>query len=148
MAGDDPIGFNASEVRDALREAFLMASPNAKVDKATFVFKKELVHSVPTDRSGVPFSVTAAPAEDNTPPEIVMDFVIVELGGEAGAETSFGHIEHNQAVVTILDEEYAKVKLAQEVRLGGNSYRIVHRVVSAMFSIDIVQLICQADDLT
>lgn len=148
MAGPAPAGFNAARVREGIRRAMRMGSPNQTADKATFVFSRDVDVDGPVDPVGVPYDVAEPAVADTTPDDIVKDVVAVELGGPGGRETSFGRLEENEAVLTIFDEDYADVATAVAVRLGGDLYHIDSKEVVAMFDIDVYQLRLTAQDET
>jgi hypothetical protein len=158
MAGANP-NFDAPMVREALRFAMRMGSPNRVLDKATFHFKQEPTWvmvvdgedvAIPTprlDQDGNPFRSDVFLRENGRSP-VVLDEVAVEFSIATPEELPVGNFKQTRVELTVLDEEWMGIKDAREVTLqGGDRYFISYeKPVVGLFEMDVHQLVCYARD--
>jgi len=141
-------GFDAEAFKTAIRNAMLMGSPNQTAMKATFRWKedKTYANSAP---GGRPYNLRATPAADDTPEDVVLDYVAVQFiarstlsGGTAVAE-----FDTPRAIITMFEEEYEQVHGCNRVVLGGNTYRVdFWAPPTPLFSVDVFHLHVSAVD--
>lgn len=154
MAGKNP-DFDATRVREALRFAMRMGSPNRRADKATFHFRGVtvwvkngvVVENPRLDQDGNPFDPEIH-AEVAYPDPVVLDEVAVEFSIAAPEELPVGNFRQTRVELTLLDEEWARVREAIEVSLqGGDRYYISYeKPVIGLFDMDVHQVVCYARD--
>lgn len=119
MAGTNR-DFDAQAFRDGVRFAMDMAAPVEAVDQATFYFPNVLVYNRPVDADNVPFdpasTVTSQPV---TPVRVTC---AIEYFDADGLPTNFGTVTPSKITITLLDEEYERVKSCSSVVVGGERY--------------------------
>lgn len=119
MAGSLP-GFNADEVRAGLRLAMNVGLPPVVEEQPTFFMPREVTTTGAADESGVPFSPvnkrTQAPPVSRRVP------CAVEYFDNQGKIENFGVIVPSKVEITLLDEDYVKVKGFEYVVIGGNRF--------------------------
>lgn len=133
MAGKNP--GNASfgkDFRKNIRFAMNMGAPPLVEERATFFFPNVLMYQSPddeadTDESGTPFD-PSIPVTQVTPQSVQVP-CSVEYYDAQGVLTDFGMVTPSRAVITLLDEDYAKVKECAYVVLGGE--RFIYRNTQA-----------------
>ena len=113
-------GFNAAEFRAGIRFVYDMAAAPATEEQAAFYFASTLVYNSPGDAGGVPFDPNATVTRSQVPPVRVPCGVEYRDGN--GQATVFGDIVPATAVITVLDEDYAKIKGCEYVVLGGEKF--------------------------
>lgn len=114
MAGTIP-GFNADEVRAGLRLAMEIGLPPQGSDQPRFYFPTPVASSGSTDSSGTPLQWDAEPQRSDPPPP-----VSVPCGIEYG--DALGDVAPARLTLTLLDEDYERVKGFAYVVVGGNRY--------------------------
>lgn len=119
MAGTDP-GFNATGFRDAIHFAMALGAPPDVGERATFHFPKTLVYNTPIDGNSTPFDPTAT-VTATEPPTVQVDCAI-EYQDDENQPTNFGLIAPSRITVTLLDEDYEKVRHCAYVVVGGDRY--------------------------
>lgn len=119
MAGTNP-DFSAAEFRAGIRFAMEMAAPPVAADQATFIFASQLVYTGPTDDQDVPFDPDSTVTR-TTPPPVKVACSIEYLDRE-GVPIVFGEVTPSRIKITLLDQEYALVKTAIAVVIGGEKY--------------------------
>jgi hypothetical protein len=119
MAGTNP-DFNPTAFRDGLRFAFNMAAAPIPDEQVIFHFPANLVYVGNVDASGVPFdpNTTVQPIE---PPTVKVPCA-VEYDDTESVTTNFGWIAPARVRITLLDEEYQKVKGCSYVTIAGDKY--------------------------
>lgn len=123
MAGKSSKGFNGPSFRRNIRMVMNMGAPTASEDQATFVFPNQLVYDAATDdtdANGIPFD-PSIPVRRHTPPSVKVPCAI-EYYNVEGAVTDFGMVSASRAALTLLDEDYRKVKGCSAVLLGGERF--------------------------
>ena len=119
MAGSNA-DFNAAEFRDAIAFAMTMGAAVDVGERATFHFPKTLVYNAPADGAQVPFD-PAATVTASEPPAIQVNCAIDYFDAE-NQPTSFGLLSPSRLTITLLDEDYAKVKDSSYVVVHGDRY--------------------------
>lgn len=123
MAGKQP-GFNGGDFRRQMRFVMGMGAPTVTDQQATFEFPNQLVYNDGDagdfDGTGVPFD-PSIPVTRVVPPRVKVPCA-VEYFDADGVVTEFGLISPSRAVVTLLDEDYVKVKGCSAVFLAGERY--------------------------
>jgi hypothetical protein len=119
MAGRNA-GFNGREFRKQIRFVMNLGAPPVDGEQATFYFPSQLIYNTNVDAEDVPFDPTATVTR-NTPTPVKVPCA-VEFKTAAGVPTDFGLIVPAHAEITLLDEDYAKVKGCTYVALRGEKY--------------------------
>lgn len=119
MAGTIP-GFNADTVRAGLRLAMSVGLPPVEADQPTFFFSPVVTNTGPADEEGVPFNPDTRPTV--APPKQVKVPCAVEYSDVSGKVEGVGIVQPSRVSITLLDEEYAKVKGFAYVVIAGNRY--------------------------
>lgn len=119
MAGTSS-DFDGAGFRDAIHEVMLMGAPVPEGERAKFYFTKTLVYNTPTDDNNTPFDPDATVTE--TQPDPVTVNCGVEYFDATDQPTVFGSVTATRLVITVLDEEYDRVKGCSYVVMGGERY--------------------------
>lgn len=119
MAGTNS-SFNADKFRTAIRFAMTMGAPPAADDQLIFCWNPTVTTAATRDGEGVPFDPAATITR--TTPTPVTKPCAVEFVDAAGDPTAFGVVIPTKVKVVLLDEDYAAVKTADFVVLGGDKY--------------------------
>lgn len=119
MAGSDP-GFNAGAFRDAIQFAMRVGAAPDPANQVYFHFSSQLTYNVPTDGANVPFDPHATVTAMTAPP-VVVDCAVEYFDAE-NQPTSFGLLAPSRLAITLLDEDYEKVKTADYVVCHGDRY--------------------------
>lgn len=148
MAGKNP-GFNAKAFRDGLHFVMAMGAPTETGDQATFYFPAQLVYrtgeGADHDAEGVPFD-PSIPVTRVVPAGVKVPCA-VEYQDANGIATDFGIITPSRAAITLLDEDYVKVKGCAYVALGGERYVYRHtEFPSGLFDVGVYTLHFAAED--
>jgi len=121
-------GFDADAFRDGIRLAFDMgAAPELDQpdqSQVAFHFASQLVYTGPTDGDGVPFDPNSSVTR--VVPNAVQVPCGLEYSNVADERTAFGTVLPSRVKVTLLDEDYAKVKDATYIVVGGEKYVYHH----------------------
>ena len=156
VPGFDAGGFDAQAFRDAIQFSMQMGAAPEGADQATFIFRS--VGPATYWKNGV--EVTPAPRLDQdgkpldpdievrqpAPVEMKVDCA-VEFFQASPDELPTGNFLPTKAVLTLLDQDYAKVKGCLDVRLGGDRYRLGYEVPPmGLFDVGIHQLVFFALD--
>ena len=119
MAGSNA-GFNGAEFREAIHLAMEMGAAVDSAERVTFHFPSQLVYNAAVDGANVPFDPAATVT--NTTPTPVQVPCAVEYFDAENQPTSFGLIAPSRLSVTLLDEDYSKVKGCAFVVVHGDRY--------------------------
>lgn len=119
MAGLVP-GFDADAVRAGLRLAMTVGLPPLREDQPTFYFPAAVTNDSPADETGVPFGANAR--RRVAPPRSVKVPCGIEYFDNAGKIENFGVIVPTKVVLTLLDQDHAKVRGFHFVVIGGQRY--------------------------
>jgi hypothetical protein len=130
-----------------MRFAMTLGLPQASQQRPTFHFDK--VESYPPgtslDNSGKPFDPKVRPSITAPPPVQVPCAVEFSAGAVRNPdEIPIGTVREVSAVITLLDEDFAKVEDAVMVTLGGDDYRISFAQSIGLFDITVHQFNCFA----
>lgn len=128
-----------------------MGAPVVDADQATFTFPNQLVYNASDtgdhDATGVPFN-PSIPVTRVTPDPVKVPCA-VEYYDADGVVTEFGLVTPSKAIVTLLDEDYAKVKEANAVILAGERFRYQKtEFPSALFDVGLYTMHFVADNDT
>lgn len=119
MAGRNS-GFNANEFRSAIRFVQTMAAPPEVTDQATFYGESTLVYTGSVDDEAVPFDPTSTVVREPAP-GVRVPCGIEYLDAE-GQPVPFGFVTASRLAITLLDQEYMKVRDASYVVVAGEKY--------------------------
>lgn len=119
MAGGNA-GFNSAGFREAIRFVYDMAAPPSSEEQATFYGPATLVYTGSVDDDEVPFNpettVVRQPAEGVKVP------CGIEYRDAEGQPVPFGTHTASRLVVTLLDQDYARIRGCAYVVVGGEKY--------------------------
>src|SRR3954451_15640230 len=119
MAGRNS-GFDARAFRQNIRFVMQMGAPPIDGEQATFYFPSQLVYNANTDQDDVPFDPNATVTRVTPTPVKVP--CAVEYKDANGELTGLGVITPSKASITLLDEDYEKVKGCSYVALRGEKF--------------------------
>lgn len=119
MAGRNS-GFDARAFRTGIRFAMQMGAPPLDGEQAIFYFPSQLVYNTNVDAEDVPFDPNATVVRITPPPVKVA--CAVEYQDATGAMTDFGVVTPAKVAITLLDEDYEKVKGCSYVALRGEKF--------------------------
>ena len=144
MAGQIP-GFRADVVRAGLRLAMSVGLPVDSPDGLPFYFPRPVTNAAPADDSGVPFDTTARPIYG--PPTVVRVPCGVEYFDREGKIENFGVLVPSRVELTLLDQEYAKVRGFEYVVIGGARYFYQRTATPlGLVSVGVHVVYCVAED--
>lgn len=112
--------FDGSAFRDAIHSVMQMGAPPSTAEQAKFYWSKALVYNTPTDENNTPFDPDATVTE--TQPEPVSVPCGIEYFDADDQPTTFGSVTASHLAITLLDEDYDRVKGCAWVVLGGERY--------------------------
>ena len=119
MAGKNS-GFPAGEFRSAIRFVYNMAAVPIQEEQATFYGESTLVYTGVLDDEEVPFdpasTVVRMPAAGVRVP------CGIEYFDAEGQAIVFGTVTPAKVAITLLDEDYLKVRGSSYVVIGGDKY--------------------------
>jgi hypothetical protein len=119
MAGTNG-GFDSGAFRSSIRFVFNMAASPATDEQVAFYFPSQLVYNKSVDTEDVPFdpaaTVTSVPS---APVKVPCAVEYVDTEGNIG---TFGIVTPSRIAITLLDEDYAKIKGATYVVIAGDRY--------------------------
>lgn len=140
-------GFNAREVRAAFRLAMRVGSPNNSDHQVTFRWKGAKTYAS-SDPAGKPYDYTASPVTNETHPDVKVP-AAVEYLQPASTELTAGEMDRLPAKLTLVDEDYEKVKGADVVVIGGMEFPIAFiEPPQGLVNVDIYNLHLGSPDLT
>ena len=119
MAKQLPAGFDRARVLAVLRKAMEFGQPTRTADQATFYKMTTTSDPGPVDSDGVPFDPTVDRTRKATP---VLVACAVEYLDRADQTETFGTIQSGLVKITLLDDDYQKVKGFAYVAIGGIKY--------------------------
>lgn len=121
MAGTSRIsGFDATSVRNGLRLAMQVGLPVNTADQPTFFMPQVTVAPTePLDQEGVPFDPSYRPTRTRTS---VTAPCAIEYQDGSGKLENFGVIAPTKVVLTLLDQDYLKVKGFEYVVISGTRF--------------------------
>ena len=144
MAGSDA-AFDPNGFRDAIRAAMVMGQPVDPAEQTTFVWLEEETFAAegPGTLTEDPYDWTAAPTSTVATRKVVQVNCAVEFTRDTSLEgQAMGAFAANAAVLTLLDEDWAVVKGADQVLIGGNTYVVdaPGATPSGLFDVTVYQL--------
>lgn len=146
MASTNP-DFDGDAFRQAIQFVYTMAEAPLASDQIAFYQAATLVYTGPVDDENVPFdpqrTVQRVPA---TPVHVPCG---IEYFDAQGQEVVFGTITPTRIVVTLLDEDYLKVKDSTYCVVGGDKY--VYRTTeppSGLFDVGLFSMHFRAESET
>lgn len=146
MAGTNS-GFDAGAFRTNIRFVFGMAAAPLAEEQAAFYFPSQLVYNRSVDTEDVPFDPAATVT--STPSLPVRVPCAIEYFDNDGVTGAFGIITPTRLAITLLDEDYAKVKGAVYVVVGGDRYNYRRTEPPAgLFDVGLYVLHFQAENET
>lgn len=119
MAGSNS-GFNSAAFRAGIQFVFTMAASPVAEEQVAFFFPSQLVYNKSVDTEDVPFDPAATVTSIPSVPVRVP--CAVEYFDNEGNAGTFGVITPSRVAVTLLDEDYQKIKGAIYVVIGGDRY--------------------------
>lgn len=119
MAGSNS-GFNASEFRSNIHFAMQLGAAPDEGEQAVFHFPSQLVYTGTADGDDIPFDPTVT-VVSTEPPTVRVDCAIEYFDAE-NQPTNFGLMAPSRIIVTLLDEDYDKVKHCAYVVIHGDRY--------------------------
>lgn len=137
-------GFDADAFRSAIRSTMQMGLPTDVGLQPTFRWTTEREYTR-ADDDGDPYDWTATPVAESAHDD-VLAICAVEFGGDTVEDTAMGHFDTVDAVITILDVDYATVNTADHVLLGGNNYIIKYVTSVGLFSVTTYTIYCSSVD--
>lgn len=156
MAGTDP-RFNAKQFREAISFAMTMGLPDNPAQRATFHYTTSRTYPPGTklDREGRPLDPHISPVK--VTPDPVQIPVAIDFKTATYDELPVGAHIPAKVVITVIDEEWAKVRDAHtdtypdakpiEVELDGDMYRIGFLgPPQGLFEVTIYELYCFAKE--
>jgi hypothetical protein len=120
MAGRNS-GFNPRKFRDGIRFAYDMGAPPLPSEQAIFFKPSQLVYDSAVDADDVPFDPQDLPVRREQPVPIRVPCA-VEYFDAQGQIMEFGMAVPARAVITLLDEDYVKIKGCAYVMLRGEKF--------------------------
>ena len=120
-------GFDAAAFRTNIRFAMNMGAPPDTDDQALFLFPETVTANEPADQEEVPFDPQGRVTKTSRTPVRVP--VAVAYFDAQGNVTAFGVTVPSRAEITLLDEDYAKVKGCSAVVLGGERFVYRHEAM-------------------
>lgn len=123
MAGSNS-GFDSAAFRTAIRSVYEMAASPTASDQVKFYFDSRLVFDTTAlDASGVPFDPSAAVTRVQKAPVSVP--CSLDYGNGTMEMTAFGETVPRRVLITVLDEDYVKIKDCSYIAMHGIKYRYV-----------------------
>jgi hypothetical protein len=147
MAGSPNIsGFSADTVRAGLRLAMQVGLPVAQGDQPTFYMPiSDVTPTEAVDSEGVPFDPNYRPAKTS---RVTLQVpCAIEYKDSEGTLENFGAIVPARVTLTLLDQDYLKVKGFEFVVIGGNRYN--YRRTEAplgLVTVGVYTVHCTSDD--
>ena len=144
MAKQLPAGFDRASILAGLRKAMEFGAPTRGEDKATFYKVVTTTGEEPRDEDYVPFDPAV---ERSVKPTPIVVPCAVEYVDKADQVETFGAVTSSRVKVTLLDDDYQKVKGFSYVVIGGDkyNYRLTEPVI-ALGSIDVWTVHVVAED--
>ena len=140
-------GFDAAAFRDSIQFAMNMGLPQTASERVTFRWTPEKDYAI-EDPGGNPYDYTATPTSTNAPADVQVDAAVEFVTRTTlSGGTPVGEFNTPRAVITLLDVDYAEVEGADQVLLGGNTYKVDFIAPPiGLFEVTIYQIHCSAMD--
>lgn len=123
MAKYVPPGFDAAAVKAGIHKAMGFGEPTRTEDKAWFYFptSRSTTSGSPSDQDGVPFDPTAVTTPTQAKTRLQVPCAIEFVDAQPSPET-FGEFTATRIVITLMDEDYQRIKGFAYVVAGGDKY--------------------------
>ena len=118
MARPVPAGWNRDRVKEGLRTAMRFGQPTRATDQATFYLEGEPSGSG-VDQEGVPYDPNVRPEDDTSSISVLCAWEFKDAQGQVEA---YGSLARTRVEITLLDEDYQKVKGFKYVEIAGTRY--------------------------
>lgn len=146
MAGKNP-GFNAKAFRKNIRFVYQMAAPPLTEEQASFYFPTQLVYNVGTDAEDTPFDPSSTVVR--TQPDPIKVPCSIEFKETSGQVIDFGVLTPALCIVTLLDEDYERIKGCSYMVLRGEKYNYESTdAPSGLFDVGLYSLQFRAESST
>ena len=133
-------GFDATKFRDGIKFAMSMGLPENSSERVTFRWKTTYSFGI-EDTSGNPYDFTSVPEQTFSKDDVLVVAAVEFIPVSKPEGTSMGQFESPEAIITVLDEEYVLVSDADEVLLGGNTYKITYTAPPiGLFGVTVYQI--------
>lgn len=147
MAGRSP-NFNRAAFVKGIHFAMDMGAPPDSAEQLAFYMPSTLVYNATVDEDDVPFDPRAVPVTAVRPDPIKVP-AAVEYADASGVYTDLGIITPSRINVTLLDEDYRKIKGCVFCILKGVKYMYRHtEAPQGLFDVGIYVLAFVAEDVT
>jgi hypothetical protein len=142
-----PPSFDAARVTEGLHRAMGFGEPTRAADKATFFFRgnQTYIPGTVVDADDVPFDPEIRPTRTNVASVLVP--CAVEFHERGAMTETFGVVMPTRISITLLDEDYQRVRGFHFVVAGGDKY-IYEKTEPpvALGSIDVWTVWAQSED--
>lgn len=137
--------FNGPTFRNAIRFVFEMETSNDPNSAITFHFDDTVSFTGPRDGDDVPFDPrTPVVRTQHTTVRVPCDVEFQKAGDEP---TAFGVVVPAKVKVTLLDQDYEKIKGASYVTVGGDRYAYHYEQPDyALFDVGIHEILYTAEN--
>lgn len=124
MAGTNSL-FNPDTFRNVITDTMMMGLPNALPERPTFRWTVKKEYNV-ADPAGKPYNWKATPVSTEEKEDVQIPVAVEFSGRPAGTkDTIMGQFNTSYAILTILDIHHVLVEGADQVVMGGNTYRVL-----------------------
>lgn len=140
-------GFNEAQFRDAIKFAMKMGTPEAVNLRPTFRWTTVKTFTK-ADSGGKPWTKNATPIATESRPDVQIDCAVefVTRSTLSGG-TAIGDFDTPRAKLTVLDVDYASIEGADQVILGGNTYKVDFVAPpDGLFGVTVYYIHCSAVD--
>ena len=136
--------FNAADFRDNIRFAMNLGLPNDEESRPIFRWTVLRSYGV-SDTGGNPYDFSEEPIETITHDDVSVPAAVEFSAGSVNNGTPVGDFVLVHAVITLLDEDYSLVDGADQVLLGGNTYKVQYvGPPLGLFDVTVYQVFCQS----
>ncbi len=127
-------GFDGDTFRNGIRVAMGMGMPPDTADQPEFHWKDVTSSETPASTDGVPFDPNTVEARTSpTPVKVTCGIRYVDA---AGVQTNLGLLTPAGVILSLLDEEYARVEGCDWVVIAGTKYTYLRTAIpGGMFSV-------------
>lgn len=145
MAGTDLTGaFNSADFRAAIRSTMTMGAAVDPTQQVIFIFSEQATYN-PEDPDANPYDWKQGPVTDIAERELTVP-AAVQYATSTIVGTTIGDFDATRAVLTLLDVDWALVKSADQVKIGGAHYVLDPPgwIPLALFDVGVYQIHCSA----
>lgn len=146
MAGKNP-NFNAKEFREAIHFAMEMGLPQDPSERITFRWTPDKTYD-DSDSGGNPWSWDVVPVVTDERADVQVPAAVEFAARPAGSvDTALGQFDTSRVTVTLLDEEFEKIRGADLMVIDANIYDIAFvGPPIGLFDVTVYQLFGEARD--